>query len=187
MALPRASRLVACLLAAGLSFAGGVVGTEATFGQLRPEPALPLLFSVEVRDEAGALLASPLLVGKAGEGLHLALSQPEQDPRGEEPALPALQMSLDLDPQPTAAPAGVAAAGVSAAGLCLGYRLSIDDGGSHQGTLHQGRIALPLGERRSVRLSEGGERLQLHLTVARAGSKEFEALLKARRRARPLT
>ena len=176
MATPRASRLVACLLAAGLGFAGGVIGTEATFGQLRPEPTPPLLYSVEVRDEAGALLASPLLVGEEGSGVHLALSQPEQDPRGQEPALPALQMSLDLDPQQ---------GGVS--GLCLGYRLSIDDGGSHQGTLHQGRISLPLGERRSVRLSEGGEKLQLHLTVARAGSKEFEALLKARRRARPLT
>ena len=176
MATPRASRLVACLLAAGLGFAGGVIGTEATFGQLRPQPTPPLLYSVEVRDEAGALLASPLLVGEEGSGVHLALSQPEQDPRGQEPALPALQMSLDLDPQQ---------GGVS--GLCLGYRLSIDDGGSHQGTLHQGRISLPLGERRSVRLSEGGEKLQLHLTVARAGSKEFEALLKARRRARPLT
>ena len=176
MNTPRASRLVACLLAAGLGFAGGVIGTEATFGQLRPEPTPPLLYSVEVRDEAGALLASPLLVGEEGSGVHLALSQPEQDPRGQEPALPALQMSLDLDPQQ---------GGVS--GLCLGYRLSIDDGGSHQGTLHQGRISLPLGERRSVRLSEGGEKLQLHLTVARAGSKEFEALLKARRRARPLT
>ena len=180
MNTPRASRLVACLLAAGLGFAGGVIGTEATFGKLRPEATPPLLFSVEVRDEAGALLASPLLVGEEGSGLHLALSQPEQDPRGQEPALPALQMSLDLDPQPGDVPGGVS-------GLCLGYRLSIDDGGAHQGALHQGRISLPMGERRSVHLSEGGEKLQLHLTVARAGSKEFEALLKARRRARPLT
>jgi hypothetical protein len=44
-----------------------------------------------------------------------------------------------------------------------------------------------MGERRSVQLSQGGEKLQLHLTVARAGSKEFDALLKAHRRGRPLT
>ena len=179
MAQLRSTRLVAVLLAAGLGFASGVVGTEATFGQLRPDQTPPLLFSVEVRDEAGALLASPLLVGEEGAGLHLAFSQPPQGEQGEEPAVPALEMSLDLDPQPAIA------GGVS--GLCLGYRLAIDDGGSHQGTLHQGRVSLPMGERRSVQLSQGGEKLQLHLTVARAGSKEFDALLKAHRRGRPLT
>ena len=179
MAQPRAPRLVAIILAAGLGFGFGVVGTEATFGQLRPEATAPLLFSVEVRDEAGALLASPLLVGEEGAGLHLAFSQSPQEEQGDEPALRGLQMSLDLDPQPS----GVG--GVS--GLCLGYRLSIDDGAAHQGTLHQGRLSLPLGERRSVHLSQGGEKLQLHLTVARAGSKAFDALLKAHRRARPLT
>jgi hypothetical protein len=176
MAAPRASRLAAVLLAAGLGFFSGVIGTEATFGQLRPEPAQPLLFSVEVRDQDGSLLASPLLVGEEGAGLHLALSQPPQD-SGEEQPLPALQMSLDLDPQPAGA----------GSGLCLGYRLSIDDGLFHQGTLHEGRLKLPMGERRSVQLSEGGEKLQLHLTVARAGSKEFDALLKAHKAVRPLT
>jgi hypothetical protein len=180
MALPRSSRLVAVLLAAGLGFASGVVGTEATFGQLRPEQSPPLLFSVEVRDEAGALLASPLLVGEEGAGLHLAFSQPPQEEKGEEPSLPGLEMSLDLDPQPDPNVGGVS-------GLCLGYRLSIDDGAAHQGTLHQGRLSLPMGERRSVQLSQGGEKLQLRLTVARAGSKAFDALLKAHRRARPLT
>ena len=180
MAQPRSSRLVAVLLAAGLGFGSGVVGTEATFGQLRPEQTPPLLFSVEIRDEAGALLANPLLVGEEGAGLHLALSQPPQDERGEQPSLPGLEMSLDLDPQPDPNVGGVS-------GLCLGYRLSIDDGYEHQGTLHQGRVSLPMGERRSLQLSQGGEKLLLHLTVARAGSKEFEALLKSHRRPRPLT
>ena len=180
MAQPRSSRLVAVLLAAGLGFASGVVGTEATFGQLRPEQSPPLLFSVEVRDEAGALLASPLLVGEEGAGLHLAFSQPPQEEKGEEPSLPGLEMSLDLDPQPDPDVGGVS-------GLCLGYRLSIDDGDAHQGTLHEGRVSLPMGERRSVQLSQGGEKLQLRLTVARAGSKEFDALLKSHRRPRPLT
>ena len=180
MAQPRSSRQVAILLAAGLGFAFGVVGTEATFGQLRPEQTPPLLFSVEVRDEAGALLASPLLVGAEGAGLHLAFSQPPTEEAGEEPSLPGLEMSLDLDPQPDPNIGGMS-------GLCLGYKLSIDDGDAHQGTLHQGRISLPMGERRSLQLSQGGEKLQLHLTVARAGSKEFEALLKSHRRPRPLT
>ncbi len=179
MAPPRSTRLVAVLLAAGLGFASGVIGTEATFGQLRPGQTQPLLFSVEVRDETGVLLASPLLVGEEGAGLHLAFSQPPLE-EGEEPKLPGLQMSLDLDPQPDPNVGGVS-------GLCLGYRLSIADGNAHQGTLHEGRVSLPMGERRGVLLSQGGEKLQLHLTVARAGSKEFEALLKSHRRPRPLT
>jgi hypothetical protein len=183
MALPRASRLVACLVAAAGGFALGVIGTEATFGQLRPQSEPPLLFSVEVRNDAGALLASPLLVGEEGSGLHLSLAQPELASRGEEPAMPALQMSLDLDPQPDGELRSSAGSG-----LCLGYRLSIDDGGTHQGQLHQGRVSLPMGETRSVQLGAGGETLHLQLTVARAGSKEFEALIKAaRRRGRPLT
>jgi hypothetical protein len=186
MAKPHASRLVAVLLAAAAGFVTGVAGTELTFGQLRPEPQASLLYSVEVRDEAGALLASPLLVGREGDGLHLQLHQSLAQP-GAEPEegaflpLPALQMSLDLDPQPAGLRSGPAPQ------LCLGYKLSIDDGKAHQGTLHQGRISLPFGEPRSLQLGEGGETLRLQLTVARAGSKEFEQILRAHRRARPLT
>jgi len=71
----------------------GVAGSEGLFGHLRESDATrPLLFSVEVRDEAGALLASPLLVGEEGRKLHLDLSQsggPDNEP---------VRMSLDLAP-----------------------------------------------------------------------------------------
>src|SRR5438445_13851560 len=75
----------------GLAF--GIVGAENTFGRLRDAGnSPPLVFSVEVRDEAGALLASPLLVGEEGRRLHLDLSHPA-GPQSE-----PLQMSLHLDP-----------------------------------------------------------------------------------------
>ena len=180
MATPRASRTVALLVAASAGFAFGVLGTEATFGQLRESTDGPLLYSVELRDHAGALMASPLLVGEQGAGVHLSLAQggPAANDAVAQDALPPLQMSLDLSPEPLAA-------GESGE-LCVGYRLSIDDGAAHQGALHAGSISLPLGETRSVELSEGGEQLHLELTVARAGSKAFDALLR-KRRIRPLT
>ena len=75
----------------GLAF--GIVGAENTFGRLRDAGnSPPLVFSVEVRDEAGALLASPLLVGEEGRRLHLDLSHPA-GPHSE-----PLQMSLELRP-----------------------------------------------------------------------------------------
>jgi hypothetical protein len=166
---------VVAVAVAGFLF--GLLGAEASFGRLRTEPAkasapVPLLFSLELRDAAGELLANPLLVGQEGKPVHLSLSQPPGGPRAPVQVRggsdqPGLQMSLDLDPQP---------AGERA--VCVGYRLSLDSGAQHEG-----RIGLPFGERRSVRL-DGGERLQLHFTVARAGSPAFRELLRAR--ARPL-
>ena len=66
----------------GLAF--GIVGAENTFGRLRDAGnSPPLVFSVEVRDEAGALLASPLLVGEEGRRLHLDLSHPRSAGGGD--------------------------------------------------------------------------------------------------------
>jgi hypothetical protein len=76
-----------------------------------------------------------------------------------------LNMSLDLDPR------------ADGENLCLGYRLSIDDGFPHTG-----RLGVSYGEMRSVRLSGGGENLRLSLVVARAHSREFERMLALRRR-----
>lgn len=149
---PALSRMLAAV--AGLAF--GVLGAEMTFGQLRPEPASPaVLYSIEVRNEAGDLLASPMLVGEEGRPVHLSyLGQ-----RSE------LNMSLDLDPR------------ADGENLCLGYKLSIDDGFPHSG-----RLGVTYGEMRSVRLSGGGENLRLSLVVARAHSREFERMLHLRRR-----
>ena len=181
MATPRASRTVALLVAASAGFAFGVVGTEATFGHLRESAEGPLLYSIELRDNAGALLADPMVVGEEGSGVHLSLAQgtPSSSDPTPQDALPQLQMSLDLSPEQ---PSRETAAGE----LCMGFRLSIDDGTKHHGALHAGRISLALGETRSVELSGGGERLHLELTVARAGSKAYDTLLR-KRRARPLT
>lgn len=170
----RPAKLWLVLLAALTGFGVGVLGSENTFGRLRPEAGTPpLVYSVEVRDQDGAVLASPLLVGEDDRAVHLDLSQAPTD---KEPATPALQMSLDLSP--------------SASGpevVCLGFKLSVDDGAAQRGRLHEGRLALRLGEAQSVELSQHGERLQLQLTVARAGTKAFDAMLRARKGARPLT
>src|SRR2546421_3239934 len=85
-------RKALCLLfgLGGLVF--GIVGAENTFGRLREAPGAALLFSLELRDEAGALLASPMLVGAEGRKLHLDLSQPG-GPDNE-----PVRMSLDLSP-----------------------------------------------------------------------------------------
>lgn len=164
--------LLACIALAG--FAVGVLGSEGTFGRLRPEAPAQLLYSVEVRDEGGALLASPLLVGDDARRLHLDLSQ---GPTEQEPDGSTLQMSLDLVPRPTGPDA-----------VCLGFRLSLDDGAAHRGgTLHQGSLGLQLGETRKLEVSQNGERLQLQLTVARPGTKAFDALLRARKGGKPLT
>ena len=99
---PAISRLLAAV--AGLAF--GLMGAELTFGSLRPEGQRDaVLYSIEVRNEAGDLLASPMLVGEEGRPVHLSLVGPHSEP---------MAMSLDLDPK-------------SAGGdnLCVGYRLSI--------------------------------------------------------------
>lgn len=149
---PALSRMFAA--AAGLVF--GVLSAEMTFGQLRPEAVSPaVLYSVEVRNEAGDLLASPMLVGEEGRPVHLSYLGVRSE----------LNMSLDLDPR------------ADGENLCLGYRLSIDDGFPHSG-----RLGVSYGEMRSVRLSGGGENLRLSLVVARAHSREFERMLALRRR-----
>ena len=140
--------------AAGLAF--GILGAEMTFGQLRPEPlSLAVLYSIEVRNEAGDLLASPMLVGEEGRPVHLSYVGERSE----------LNMSLDLDPR------------ADGENLCLGYRLSIDDG-----FRHSGRLGVSYGEMRSVRLRGGGENLRLSFVVARARSREFERMLHLRRR-----
>lgn len=142
--------------AAGLAF--GLLGSELTFGSLRrpAPPVAAVLYSVEVRNGAGALLASPLLVGKEGQPVHLEMWGPHSEPA----------MSLDLTPLPAAG-----------GNLCVGYRLSFDHGSAHAGS-----VGVAFGERRSVRLREHGQLLQLSFVVARAHSPAFGQLLLRRRR-----
>src|SRR6059058_738579 len=95
-------------LCALLGLCLGFAATDVLFADRAPAvPGSVLLFSVELRDEAGALLASPLLVGEEGRKLHLDLDRPAG--RHSEP----LRMSLDLDPRP-----------MGPSDLCVGYRLS---------------------------------------------------------------
>ncbi len=156
-----------------VGFVGGLLGAELSFGRLRKAPAeapQPLVYSLEVRDSTGELLASPLLVGEQGHKVHLNLSQPPGGPRTPaqlrgESDQPGLQMSLELDPQH---------AGEEA--VCLGYRLSVDAGAPHEG-----RIGVTYGERQSVKLG-GSSPLNLVLTVARANSPAFDKMIRARGR-----
>jgi hypothetical protein len=142
---------------AGLAL--GLFGAEICFGALRPEEprSEAVLYSIEVRNDAGDLLASPMLVGQEGRPVHLNLVGPHSEPQA---------MSLDLDPRSTGGD-----------NLCLGYRLSIG-----HGVPHAGRMGLAYGEPRSVRLRGGGESLRFWLVVARARSPEFGRLLSHRRR-----
>ena len=146
------------VLCAAAGLAVGLFGAEMTFGQLRPleQKAEAVLYSIEVRNGAGELLYSPMLVGEEGRPVHLNLT----GPRSEAPL-----MSLDLDPR---------ADGDD--NLCLGYRLSIEDGFHHAG-----RMGVSYGELRSVNLRGGGESLKLSLVVARARSRDFERILQSRR------
>ena len=154
---PAFARIVSAL--AGLAF--GLLGAEVTFGQLRPEESRSeaVLYSIEVRNGAGDLLASPMLVGEEGRPIHLSLAT--EPGRHSE----AVAMSLDLDPAP------------DGENLCIGYRLSIDDGFAHSG-----RLGLAYGEMRSVDLNGGGESLRLSLVVARARTRDFERILQRHRR-----
>src|ERR1700681_1614903 len=105
---PRRALACACAVFGLLT---GFLGTEAVFGERESSlRGAALLFSIELRDDAGALLANPLLVGEAGRKLHLDLDRPMG--RHSEP----LRMSLDLDPRP-----------VGASDLCVGYRISVSD------------------------------------------------------------
>ena len=145
------------LLSAAFGLAFGLVSAELSFGQLRPagRPSDAVLYSIEVRNQAGELLASPMLVGEEGRPLHLSLAReigPHSEPHG---------ISLDLDPEVTGPD-----------NVCVGYRLSIDDGAPHSG-----RMGLSYGEERSVQLGGAGDIVRLSLVVARARSKQFERLL----------
>ena len=153
--LPAFARIFSAV--AGLAF--GLLGAELTFGQLRPEETRSdaVLYSIEVRNGAGDLLASPMLVGKEGRPVHLSLAQGAHS----EP----LAMSLDLDPR------------ADGDNLCLGYRLSIDDGFPHSG-----RMEVAYGEMSSVELKGGGESLRLSLVVARAHTRDFGRILMRHRR-----
>src|SRR5256884_9408738 len=106
---PALARILSAL--AGLAF--GLLGAEMTFGQLRPEEPRSdaVLYSIEVRNEAGDLLASPMLVGEEGRPVHLSLAQEIGHRRAP------MSMSLDLDPYSEGGD-----------NLCLGDRLSIAHG-----------------------------------------------------------
>jgi hypothetical protein len=155
---PAAARILSAV--AGLAF--GLVGAEMTFGQLRPEEprSEAVLYSIEVRNGAGDLLASPMLIGEEGRPVHLSLSR-EGGARTE-----PIAMSLDLEPHSEGGD-----------NLCLGYRLSISDGFAHSG-----RMGVSYGEMRSVELTGGGESLRLSLVVARAHTREFGRILQRHRR-----
>jgi|SRR5712671_1403633 len=147
----------------GLVF--GIAGAESTFGRLREAQGAALLFSVELRDEAGALLASPMLVGEEGRKLHLDLAQPVG------PDSEPLRMSLDLAPQKGGGDH-----------LCVEYSLAFEGGRARSGWM-----SLPMGARRSVRVPGPGEPLRLELVVARAGTPAFDRILLARRLGKPVT
>jgi hypothetical protein len=154
---PAFARIASALL----GLACGLLGAEMTFGSLRPdEPRSDaVLYSIEVRNGAGDLLASPMLVGEEGRPVHLSL---ETEPgRYSE----RMAMSLDLDPAR------------DGDNLCVGYRLSLDDGFAHSG-----RLGLAYGEMRSVELTGGGESLRLSLVVARAHTRDFDRILQRHRR-----
>ena len=154
---PRMARILSAL--AGVVF--GLFGAEMTFGQLRPDEGRSdaVLYSIEVRNGAGDLLASPMLVGEEGRPVHLNLST--EAGRHTEP----LAMSLDLDPSP------------DGDNLCVGYRLTLDDGFAHSG-----RMGVAYGQMQSVELNGGGENLRLSLVVARAKTPEFDRILQRHRR-----
>jgi hypothetical protein len=156
----RRQRAIARIFSALVGLAFGLLGAELTFGQLRPEVPGPqaVLYSIEVRNGAGDLLANPMLIGEEGRPLHLDLSQ-EVGPHSE-----PLAMSLDLDPR------------AEGGNLCIGYRLSIGDGFPHSG-----RVGVSWGEQRSVQLNGGGENLRLSLVVARAHTRDFGRILQQHR------
>lgn len=155
------------MLAAGFGLAFGIFGAEMTFGQLRAkaDPATPaVLYSIELRNRQGELLASPMVVGQEGRHVHLDLA-PEGVTAG--PHSEPLAMSLDLSPQPYDS------------GLCLDFKLSTGDGFARHG-----HVQVPYGERGRSLTLPGGDHLHMQLRVARAHTAEFEQLLQ-RHRYRP--
>ena len=169
MRKPRASGALLLCVVAAAGFLCGIFGMEQTFGRLRPRQKPPLVYSVEVHDADGSLLANPLLVGSDDRSIHLDLSRPR--PRQRRRVPPPLDLSLDLSPR---------AWGERA--IFLEYRGSVD-----AGVEQRGRLALALGQRGSLALIRfDGEPVRLQVTVARAGSKAFREILRARR-GKPVT
>src|SRR2546428_13565889 len=82
-------RKLICLLfgLGGLVF--GIAGAENTFGRLRAAPGAALLFSLEVRDEAGAPPARPLGGGGEGRKPHPHPAQAAGAPREPGPKVAA--------------------------------------------------------------------------------------------------
>jgi hypothetical protein len=144
------------MLAAGFGLAFGIFGSELTFGQLRSAgpSTQAVLYSVELRNAQGDLLASPMVVGQEGQRVHLNLSQregPHSDP---------LAMSLELEPRPIES------------GLCLDFKLVIGDRLARRGS-----VDVPYGRSgRTVALRDS-EGLHLSLRAARAHTPEFDALM----------
>jgi hypothetical protein len=150
--MTRTKKVITRTIAACLGLCAGIMGSELTFGQLRAAPAQKapaVLYSIELRNGEGDLLASPLVVGQEGQSVHLDLSQQP------------VAMSLDLDPRP------------SQAGLCLGYKLSMEDG-----LPHHGRVDIPYGADGGLVLLQGGGHLWLR--AARAHTAAFKQLLSQR-------
>ena len=150
--MTRTRKVITRTIAACLGLCVGILGSEMTFGQLRPQPVQKspaVLYSIELRNGQGDLLASPLVVGQEGQSVHLDLLQQR------------VPMSLDLEPH------------ASEAGLCLGYKLSMDDG-----IPHSGRVDIPYGADGGLVLLQGGGHLWLR--AARAHTAAFRQLLSER-------
>jgi hypothetical protein len=161
--MARTRRAIWRMFAAGFGLASGIFGAEMTFGQLRAkaDPGVPaVLYSIELRNRQGELLASPMVVGQEGRRVHLDLAQdgPHSEP---------LDMSLDLSPQPYES------------GLCLDFKLSTSDGFARHG-----HVQVPYGDRGRSLVVPGVDDLHMQLRVARAHTAEFEQLLQ-RHRYRP--
>jgi hypothetical protein len=164
--MPDRSKKAARIASAILGLVFGLVGAELTFGQLRPAAGMeqqkpePLLYSIELRDGAGALVANPLLVGEENQPVRLSLSRDLSVHR-------SLEMSLELRPESQGTD-----------NLCLGYKVTIDDGKPRSG-----KLGTKYGARRSVEVRNSrGEPLRLSLVVARARTPAFDRILLARRK-----
>jgi hypothetical protein len=159
--MARTRKAIWRMLVACLGLASGILGAEMTFGHLRAAPDAPaaaVLYSIELRNGQGDLVANPVVVGQEGRKVHLDLgATPLDGLRSEAPR----SLSLDLDPRP------------SEAGLCLGYKLSLDDG-----LHHRGRVRIPYGVDGGLVLLQGGGHLWLR--AARAHTPEFRQLMSLR-------
>jgi hypothetical protein len=148
------------MLAAGFGLAFGIFGSELTFGQLRAaEPgSAAVLYSIELRNGQGDLLASPMVVGQEGRRVHLDLG------RQEGPHSEPMAMSLDLTPRPIES------------GVCLDFNLVVG-----AGPAHRGKVNVPYGPNGGSVPLRGREGLRLSLRAARAHTPEFDRLMYQRR------